>query len=289
MALPLLVRALLAAPAKESRGRNAHGSNWKGKHMAKRKQVMSESQRAENVISLRTLLEGKVTFERFRVWIVGDTPLITHSWSEKARLDMLRKQVKALAPAGRQARDPEEDFQNGLYEISKDVYAFPTMAAKLALMSAAHQDKGISKTSILSNVWIDCQMFKVRPALAGAVCDMPLTRIYGSKPQMREDMVRVGAGLQKTSTLAYRPQFFPWAAKITGRFNPTQVPSEALAFLFGEAGRACGLCDWRNEKRGVFGAFHIAREQEELEWQSFALGKGPMPVPESIALMEAAE
>lgn len=250
---------------------------------------MTDDEKKENIISLRALLEGKVTFKRFEVWIVGDTPLITHSWSEKARLDMLRKQVKALAPAGRQARDPEEDFQNSLYEIREGVYAFPTMAAKLALMSAAHKDKGINKTSILSNVWLDCQMFKVRPALAGAVCDMPLTRIYGAKPQMREDMVRVGIGMQKTSTLAYRPQFFPWAAKITGRFNPTQVPPEALAFLFDEAGRACGLCDWRNEKKGAFGAFHMGREQEEREWTNFANGAGPMPVPESAALMEAAE
>ena len=242
--------------------------------MAKKKQILTETQAKENIISLRTLLEGKVTFQRFDVWIIGDTPLITHSWSEKARLDMLRKQVKAVEPSGRKARDPEEDFRNSLYEINKDIYAFPTTAAKLALMTAAHQDKG---------------MFKVRPALAGAVCDMPLTRIYGAKPVMREDMVRVGSGMQRTSTLAYRAQFFPWAARITGRFNPTQVPAEALAFLFDEAGRACGLCDWRNEKRGVFGAFHLGQEQEELEWKRFARGEGQMPIPTSAAMLEAAE
>jgi hypothetical protein len=102
-------------------------------------------------------------------------------------------------------------------------------------------------------------------------------------------MVRVGAGMNKTSTLAYRAQFFPWAAKITGRFNPTQVPAESLAFLFEEAGRACGLCDWRNEKRGVFGAFNMGLAEEEAEWEAFAKGEGPMPIPESAALMEAAE
>ena len=256
--------------------------------MPKQKPILTDAELKDNVISLRALLAGKTTFKRFSQWIVGDTPLITHSWSEKARLDMLRKQVKAVKAAGRQARDPEEDFRNSLYEIRKDVYAFPTTATKLALMSAAHMDKGISKTAILSNVWLDCAMYKVTPALAGAVCDMPLTRIYGAKPEMREDMVRVGSGLNKTSTLAYRAQFFPWAAKVSGRFNPTQVPPEALAFLFDEAGRACGLCDWRNEKRGVFGAFHMADEQEELEWAAFAKGEGPIPVPE-VLMLEAAE
>jgi hypothetical protein len=258
--------------------------------MAKQKPILSDAEKADNVVSLRALLEGKTTFSRFAVWIVGDTPLITHSWSEKAKLEMLRKQVKAVKAAGRQARDPQEDFQNSLYEIKDGVYAFPTTAAKLALMSAAHVDKGISKTSILSNVWLDCSMYRVRPALASAVCDMPLTRIYGAKPEMREDMVRVGAGLNKTSTLAYRAQFFPWAARLTGRFNPTQVPPESLAFLFDEAGRACGLCDWRNEKRGVFGSFHMANEEEEEAWTKFAKGEGPMPVPpETMMLLEAAE
>jgi len=106
---------------------------------------------------------------------------------------------------------------------------------------------------------------------------------------MREDMVRVGAGLNKTSTLAYRAQFFPWAARITGRFNPTQVPAESLAFLFDEAGRACGLCDWRNEKRGVFGSFHLASAEEEGAWTRFSKGEGPMPMPETTMLLEAAE
>jgi hypothetical protein len=257
--------------------------------MAKPKHALTEAQKADNVVSLRALLAGKTTYKRFDVWIVGDTPLITHSWSEKARLDMLRKQVKAVEPSGRKARDPEEDYQNSLYEIADGVYGFPTTAAKLALMTAAHQDKGITKTSILGNVWLDCRMHKVRPALAGAVCDMPLSRIYGAKPQMREDMVRVGAGMNKTSTLAYRAQFFPWATRISGRFNPTQVPPEALAFLFDEAGRACGLCDWRNEKKGVFGSFHLASAEEEAEWSSFAKGEGPLPYPESAAMLEAAE
>ena len=256
--------------------------------MPKQRPILSDNEKADNIVSLRALIEGKSTFKRFDIWIVGDTPLITHSWSEKARLEMLRKQVKAVKAAGRQARDPDEDYKNSLYEISKDTYAFPTTAAKLALMSAAHQDKGISKTSILSNVWLDCSMYKVRPALETAVCDMPLTRIYGAKPEMREDMVRVGAGLKKTSTLAYRAQFFPWAARITGRFNPTQVPAEALAFLFDEAGRACGLCDWRNEKRGVFGSFHLASAEEEDAWAAFAKGEGPMPRPETL-MLEAAE
>lgn len=255
--------------------------------MAKRKVFATEQDRQDNIVSLRALIEGKQTYSRFEVWLVGDTPLITHSWSEKARIAMLRTQVKAVERAGRAARDPEEDFQNSLYEIGDGVYGLPTMAVKLAIHAAAHQDKGITKTSVLSNVWLDCKMRRVRTAMAGAVCDMPLTRIYGPPPEMREDMTRVGGGMTRTATLAYRGQFFPWAVRVTGRFNPTAIPAEALAFLFDEAGRSCGLCDWRNEKKGVFGSFHLGHKDEEAGWASFAAGQGPMPTPSSY--LEAAE
>lgn len=246
--------------------------------MARKKTFVNENARKENIVSLRSLLAGKVTYSRFAVWIVGETPLITHSWSEKARIQMLRAQIKAVEAAGREAREPEDDYQNSLYEIADGVYGFPTTAVKLALWTAAHQDKGITKTSVLSSVWLDNVMCKTRPALAGAICDMPLTRIWGAAPAMREDMVRIG-GMSRTATLAYRAQFFPWAAHITGRFNRTAIPAEALAFLFDEAGRACGIGDWRNERKGVFGSFRLAAEEEEKAWTSFAKGAGPMPVP----------
>jgi hypothetical protein len=38
-----------------------------------------------------------------------------------------------------------------------------------------------------------------------------------------------------------------------------------------------GLGEWRNERRGMFGAFHYANMEEEAVWEKFAAGKGPMP------------
>lgn len=253
----------------------------------KPKELASEQARVENAESLRKLLEGRVSYRMFMVWIVGDTPLITHSWSEKAKREILRKQVKAVKQAGREARDPQEDFTNSLYEIGDDVYGFPTTAVKLALCSAAHKDKGIAKTNVLGNLWLDHTLCKVRPALAGAICDMPLTRVWGAAPQMREDMVRIGGGMRRTATLAYRGQFFPWAMRVSGRFNPTQLPSESLAFLIDEGGRAAGIGEWRNEKNGMFGLFHFGDPTEEAAWEAFAKGEGSLPIPPGM--QEAAE
>jgi len=78
---------------------------------------------------------------------------------------------------------------------------------------------------------------------------MPLIRIHGSKPEMREDMTKIGTGLTKTANLAYRAQFTTWALKVTGRFNPTVLTADALAYLIQDAGMGAGLGEWRNEKK----------------------------------------
>ena len=230
--------------------------------------------------SLSAQLSKKTQFRGFKTWIVGDTPIITHAWSEKAKREMLQKQVKATK-AGKEARDPQADFVSSLYEMTPGVFGFPATGVKNCILSAAHKDKGIARSGVMAALWINAEMVRVRPALAGAVCDMPLIRIYGTEPEMREDMVKIGAGLNKTANLAYRAQFTIWAMKVTGRFNPTVVTEEALAFLIQESGFASGLGEWRNERKGMFGAFHMADADEEAQWDAYASGAGPLPVPAS--------
>lgn len=235
---------------------------------------------AEAKTSLAASLSSKAKFSRFQVWIVGDTPIITHAWSQKAKREMLQKQVKGTK-AGKEARDPNADFVSSLYEMGDGVFGFPATGVKNCILSAAHKDKGIARSAVMSALWVNAEMVRVMPALAGAICDMPLIRIWGSSPEMREDMVKIGAGLNKTANLAYRAQFTVWAMRVTGRFNPTVLTAEALAFLFEESGMGSGLGEWRNERKGMFGAFHLADAAEEAAWDAYAAGKGPLPVPES--------
>lgn len=236
-------------------------------------------------VNLAAALKQSAEFFHFTFWLVGDTPLITHAWSEKARREMLQKQVKA-PKAGREARDPKADFVSSLYEMGKGIYGFPVTGVKAAILSAAHKDKGIARTAVMASLWLNGEMVRVRPALAGAVCDIPLVRIYGSPPEMREDMVRVGAGLNKTSSLAYRAQFTNWAMRISGRFNSTTLNTEQLAFLIRDAGASYGIGEWRNEKKGMFGAFHIGSIAEEKQWEGFRIGKIKTP---PMQYAEAAE
>lgn len=239
-------------------------------------------------VSLGALLSKKTIFNAYRLWIVGSTPLIVHAWSQKAKLEMLAKQTKATK-GGREVRDPERDFVDSLYSMGHDkdgneMFGFPSTGVKNCIMSSAHKDRGVARSAVLSALWVDADMVRIRPALAGAICDMPLIRVYGPPPQMREDMTKIGSGLQKIANLAYRGQFWPWAMRVTGRFNASVITGEQLAFLIQESGLASGLGEWRNERKGVFGSFHLATSSEESEWEAYASGKGPLPVDESMKM-----
>lgn len=234
-------------------------------------------------ISLSAIMTKPREQADFDFWIVGDTPLITHAWSEKAKKEMLGRQVGAVK-AGRAPKDPDQDFVDALYEMGDGTYGFPATGVKNCILSAAHKDKGIARSVTMAALWLDAQMVKTRPALAKAMCDMPLLRIYGDKPQMREDMVRVGVGLNKKADLAYRPQFTHWGMRISGHFNASAMNAEQLVFLVREAGKDYGLGEWRNEHRGMFGAFHIATAAEEKAWDAFAAGKGPLPGTKSYKI-----
>jgi hypothetical protein len=241
----------------------------------------------EETGNLMVALSKASAYRRFAIWIVGDTPLITHAWSQKAKLEMLGKQVKAVK-GGKVARDPQSDFVNSLYEMGDNTYGFPTMGIKNCILSAAHKDRGIARSAALGALWLDAELVRTRPALHSAVCDMPLTRIYGGDPEQpehpplcREDMVKIGAGLNKVANLAYRAQFTVWAMHVTGRYNTSILSDETLGFLIMESGMSSGLGEWRNERRGMFGAFHLAEPAEAAQWDAFRAGKAKLPLPES--------
>lgn len=105
---------------------------------------------SEKPINLAALLSSRAVYQEFHLWIVGDTPLITHAWSHKAKTEMLQKQVKATK-AGKEQRDPEADFVSSLYEMGKDkntgreIFGFPATGVKNCILASAHKDKGIAK------------------------------------------------------------------------------------------------------------------------------------------------
>lgn len=176
------------------------------------------------------------------VTLIGDTPLIVHRWSEKAKKQMLDKQTKK-ATAGREAKDPERDFRDSLYVLPDGRYGFPIIGFKAAAVTAC--------TSIGS-------MTKVAARQAFHV-DGEYAVIEGDEPTMREDMVRVGMG---TADIRYRGEFRNWWTTIEIKYNANVLSAEQILNLMQTAGFAVGVGEWRPERDGQYGRFHVATAAE---------------------------
>jgi hypothetical protein len=83
--------------------------------------------------------------------------------------------------------------------------------------------------------------------------------ILEADPEMREDMVRVGMG---TADLRYRPEFSKWAVDLYVRVNTRVLSRDQLTYLFNQAGFSAGVGEWRPEKDGSFGLFHVDHVQD---------------------------
>ena len=69
-----------------------------------------KTNKSEEIIEIKPI-EMVTTVVR----IVGDTPLIVHAWSEKAKRLMLENQMKTTKTKAKVARDPYDDFIKSLY------------------------------------------------------------------------------------------------------------------------------------------------------------------------------
>lgn len=85
-----------------------------------------------------------------------------------------------------------------------------------------------------------------------------LVEIVG-EPKPREDMVRVGMG---TADIRYRAEFSPWKVRLSLSYNAGALSPEQIVNLFNIAGFGVGVGEWRPEKDGSYGRFHVAQEGE---------------------------
>lgn len=169
--------------------------------------------------------------------LVGTTSLICHAWSDKAKRQMLDKQMKR-ATKGKEAKNPEQDFLDSLYPMPDgDGYGFPAIAFKAAMVRAG--------------TYLDLKMTFLRGCF-----HVPdgLIRIEG-EPQPREDMVRLQGN---TADIRYRGEFMPWAADLPITFNANVISHEQLANLLVTAGFSVGVGEWRPEKDGNHGMWEVA-------------------------------
>jgi hypothetical protein len=173
--------------------------------------------------------------------LVGDSALICHKWSEKAKREMLDKQMKRAKQA-KTAKDPQQDYIDSLYPHPDGGWGFPSVAFKAAAVDACSHVANMTKVEARGSFHIDGELVKIQ-----------------GEPQPREDMVRIAMG---TADIRYRGEFKQWRTSFDIRFNANVITIEQIANLFNTAGFAIGVGEWRPQKDGSYGMFHVATTKE---------------------------
>ena len=208
------------------------------------------------VIEIRPIEIKKVTIR-----IVGDTPLIMHAWSEKAKRMMLEAQMGVAKGKKKEAKNPVDDFIRSMYWLTQMPedgtmesfeeaiasgarFGFPVTAFKQAAISAAYRmGWAKDKMSMRGAFFIDSD-------------ENGMIEIHSDTPEMREDMVKVGMG---TADIRYRGEFKNWYADLTISYNANgQYSLENIVNIINAGGYVCGVGEWRPERDGQNGMFHVA-------------------------------
>ncbi len=202
--------------------------------------------------------------ERKIVRIEGDTPLIMHAWSEKAKKMMLDAQTGKKKGAAKEIRKPVEEFIDSMYWLSEMPtekteegfekaieagarFGFPATSFKQAAISAAYRAK-----------WVKDKMGLRGALFIQNVDGSDMIEIKSDAPIMREDMVRIGMG---TADLRYRGEFRNWSAELLVTYDANgEFSFENLINIINAGGMTVGVGEWRPERDGNFGTYHVVAE-----------------------------
>lgn len=185
--------------------------------------------------------------------IEGQTPLIAHNWSEKAKQQMRDKQ-QGKARVKKEPKDPEAEYNAARYLLPDGTDGFPASGFKAAIVSGARLMEGVTLVSLKQTIYV-----------IGEGADQLVPLEIDGPPEMREDQPRIAMG---TTDLRYRPQYWPWKATLRIRFVKTAISIEAIVALV-RAGGMAGVGEWRpsapKSLTGSYGTFALDPKREIME------------------------
>ena len=215
-----------------------------------------------------------VKVSKAKITLVGDTPLIIHAWGEKAKKEMLAAQQKEKKDKkAMDIRDPFAEFMDALYWVTPKPTEHTPEAFESAI--AAGAKFGFPTTAIKQAALASCYRAGIIPNQVGMKCSFYLHAIDGcdkgtgselavidtdEPPVFREDMVKIG-GINKVADLRYRPAFNNWKIRLivslieTGTFT-----MESIINGLNLGGYMNGIGEWRMERDGDFGHYHVEVE-----------------------------
>ena len=194
-----------------------------------------------------------------------------HAWSQKAKREMLDAQMGKKKGKQKEPKNPMFDFVESIYwldekpPITNDMsvedsekafaefmqnnnprFGFPATAFKQAAISSAYR-MGWSKDKM-----------SIRGAFYIQGDENGMVEIHSDAPILREDMVKIGMG---TADLRYRGEFRNWYADLNLSYNRNgNYDLNSIVNMINAGGYICGVGEWRPERDGTYGMFHVVFE-----------------------------
>ena len=226
----------------------------------------------QNVINIQP-----IKLQKARITLVGDTPLIVHSWSEKAKKEMLAaQQKKKKDKKAMDIRDPFAEFMDAAYWITPEPEEKTPEAFEQAIANGAKF--GFKTIAIKQAALAACDRAGLIPNMTGMKSTFYLNAVDGLRhetgeelalirtdkpPVFREDCVKIG-GIAKTADLRYRPAFVDWRIDLVVTLIDVGVfTMESIINAINLAGYMNGIGEWRMERDGDFGRFHVELTEEQ--------------------------
>ena len=198
-----------------------------------------------------------------KVTLVGETPLLMNNFNQRGvgLTEMRNRMLGIPAPkkTNRAPKDPVRSFRDALYALSAIPKTKGTMKDWLAGKKVTAYGKFFIPFSMLKGCIETAATDVDGASKAGVKRAVRIVETWAelkhkAPPYMVEHVVRLPNG---APDLRYRAQFDDWEVTFTTQMNSAVLSVPKLVNLFNVAGFAAGLGDWRPEKGGEFGRFHV--------------------------------
>jgi hypothetical protein len=178
-----------------------------------------------------------------RIKVIGDTPLLSHKFSDESKQSMVDKQRQKTREIKK--RDIGSELDQSIYWLDKKKrrIGFPASAFKKAMVEVAPYLKNMDKKKAKGSFFIIGESNDLVP-------------VDYKEQVVNEAVVRL-SGPQKIAFVRYRPEFRHWSCELLIRFNESQISVEQIVALANLAGFHIGIGDWRPQCSGTYGMFKV--------------------------------
>lgn len=191
--------------------------------------------------------------------IAGDSPYVQHKFSEKARKEILDKQVAGTQSQSRKKRAPRDldaEYKAAMH-ISEDGWpGIPAPAFRNAMIGAC-------RLVNFKMVHAKISVFIIADGI-DAEDGTPLVKIEG-EPEKHEGFVRIAMG---GTSVVQRPMWRRWSCNLKITWDGDQFSLTDVSNLLQRAGQQVGIGEGRNSSpnsNGMgWGSFHVAEESAKV-------------------------